>query len=87
MTEKELLGAFSKHAIEKIDPLGQPFDHTWHQAMFELADTGKAAGTVVQMLQAGYRLRDRLLRPAMVGVAKGEPAETESPGAEEAAED
>ena len=83
MTEKELLGAFSKHAIEKINPLDQPFDHTYHQAMFELADTGKAAGTVVQMLQAGYRLHDRLLRPAMVGVAKAEPAEIEAPEAEE----
>ncbi len=89
LTEKELLGAFSKHAIEKIDPLDQPFDHTYHQAMFELADTGKAAGTVVQMLQAGYRLRDRLLRPAMVGVAKGDPAASEAPEAEteEATED
>lgn len=82
LTEKELLGAFAKQTIEKIDPLDQPFDHTWHQAMFELPDTGKAAGTVVQMLQAGYRLHDRLLRPAMVGVARGDPAATDAPGAE-----
>ncbi|HEV2673709.1 MAG TPA: nucleotide exchange factor GrpE [Aliidongia sp.] len=70
-TERELLGAFEKHGIRKLDPLGEKFDHNFHQAIFELENTGKVAGTVVQVLQAGYTLHDRLLREAMVGVAKG----------------
>jgi molecular chaperone GrpE len=70
-TERELLGAFEKHGIRKIDPLGEKFDHNLHQAIYELENTGKPAGTVVQVLQAGYVLNDRLLREAMVGVAKG----------------
>jgi molecular chaperone GrpE len=79
-TERELLGAFEKHGIKKLDPMGEKFDHNFHQAIFELENTGKPAGTVVQVLQAGYTIHDRLLREAMVGVAKGpvaEPAPTE----------
>ena len=52
-------------------PLGEKFDHTYHQAMFEVPDSGKPAGTIVQLLQPGYVMHDRLLRPAMVAVAKG----------------
>ena len=74
-TERELLGAFEKHGIRKLNPLGEKFDHNLHQAIFELENTGKPAGTVVQVLQAGYTLHDRLLREAMVGVAKGPVAE------------
>jgi molecular chaperone GrpE len=74
-TERELLGAFEKHGIRKIDPQGEKFDHNLHQAIFELENTGKPAGTVVQVLQAGYTIHDRLLREAMVGVAKGPVAE------------
>lgn len=70
ITEKELLTAFKKHGVEKIEPLGQPFDHHLHQAMFELEDQDQPAGTVVHVLQPGYSLNGRLLRPAMVGVAK-----------------
>ena len=79
LTEKELLAGFAKNAIERIEPLGEAFDHASHQAMFELENTGKPAGTVVQVMQAGYRLHDRLLRAAMVGVAKGDPVEIEGP--------
>jgi molecular chaperone GrpE len=75
-TERELLGAFEKHGIRKLDPQGEKFDHNFHQAIFELENTGKPAGTVLQVLQAGYTLHDRLLREAMVGVAKGPVAET-----------
>jgi molecular chaperone GrpE len=71
-TERELLGAFEKHGIRKLTPEGEKFDHNFHQAIFEVENTGKPPGTVVQVLQAGYVLNDRLLRPAMVGVAKGE---------------
>lgn len=73
MTEKELLSAFEKHGIKQIRPLGEKFDYERHQAMFELENTGKPAGTVVELMQPGYVMHDRLLRPAMVGVAKGNP--------------
>lgn len=73
--ERDLLAAFDKHGIVKITPLDHRFDPNFHQAMFEVPDSGKPAGTVVQLLQPGYLLRDRLLRPAMVGVAKGRPEE------------
>lgn len=79
MTEKEMLSAFEKHGIAKIEPLGEKFDYNFHQAMFELEDTGKPAGTVVQVLAPGYVLHDRLLRAAMVGVAKGGTPEDHTP--------
>jgi molecular chaperone GrpE len=75
-TERQLLSAFDKHQIKKVEPLGERFDYNLHQAMFEVENTGKPPGTVVQVMQPGYVLLDRLLRPAMVGVAKGaQPAE------------
>ena len=77
MTERELLNAFDKHGIKPIDPLGEKFDHNFHQAMFELENTGQPPGTIVEVMQIGYLIRDRLLRPAMVGIAKGKP---EPPG-------
>ena len=76
MTKKELLAAFEKHGIQQILPLGEKFDYEKHQAMFELENTGQTAGTVVEMMQPGYVMHDRLLRPAMVGVAKGKPDES-----------
>jgi molecular chaperone GrpE len=72
-TERALLAAFERHGIKRVDPKGERFDHNFHQAIFEAENTGKPAGTVVEVLQPGYLLHDRLLRPAMVGVAKGEP--------------
>jgi molecular chaperone GrpE len=72
-TERELLAAFEKNGIKRVDPKGERFDHNFHQAIFEVENTGKPAGTVVEVLQPGYVLHDRLLRPAMVGVAKGGP--------------
>lgn len=71
MIEQELLGAFEKNGIKRIDPLGERFDPNLHQAVFEVENSGKPAGTVVQLLAPGYVLHDRLLRAAMVGVAKG----------------
>jgi len=71
-TERELLAAFERHGMERIDPADEPFDPNLHQAMFELPGTEKPAGTVVQVMAPGYRLQGRLLRPAMVGVAKGD---------------
>jgi molecular chaperone GrpE len=71
MTERELLNVFERNKISRIDPEGEKFDHNFHQAMFEVADSGQPAGTVVNVMQPGYVIADRLLRPAMVGIAKG----------------
>lgn len=73
-TERELLGVFDRRGIKRIEPMGQPFDANFHQAMFEVPNSGQPAGTVVQVLQPGYVIHERLLRPALVGVAKGEEA-------------
>lgn len=80
LIERELMAAFARHGISKVEPLGEPFDHALHQAMFELEDKDKPAGTVVQMLQPGYTLHDRLLRAAMVGVSKGGPKPSKNGG-------
>lgn len=77
MTERELLKTLERHGIQKIDPLGEPFDHNFHQAMFEVEDSDATPGTVVQVVQSGYTIRDRLLRPALVGVAKAPRKSTE----------
>jgi molecular chaperone GrpE len=69
-TERELLGVFERNGIRRIDPDGERFDHNFHQAIFEAERPGKPAGTIIEVLQPGYVLHDRLLRPAMVGVAK-----------------
>jgi molecular chaperone GrpE len=71
MTLSELLGVFNRQGIERIDPMGQKFDHNFHQAIAQIDTPDAEAGTVVQVLQAGYKIHDRLLRPAMVGVAAG----------------
>jgi molecular chaperone GrpE len=73
LTERELLKVLEKHGVKRLEPQGQKFDPHLHQAMFEVPDTSVPAGTVVQVLQAGFVIGDRLLRPALVGVAKGGP--------------
>ena len=75
MTERELLSALERHSISAINPMGEKFDHNFHQVMFEVPGTGEPAGTIVQVMQTGYLIADRLLRPAMVGVAKNESPE------------
>ncbi len=80
MTEKALMEAFAKHGIERIEPAGEKLDPHRHEAMMEIQDPSKPAGTVAQVFEAGYELRGRLLRPARVAVAKGGPA----PGGEAA---
>jgi molecular chaperone GrpE len=76
-TERELLSVFERHGIRRIDPMGERFDHNLHQAIFEVERGDGPPGTIVEVLQPGYLLHDRLLRPAMVGVAKppAKPAE------------
>jgi molecular chaperone GrpE len=78
-TERQFLAALERHNIKRIDPLGEKFDAHLHQAMFELPGTGQPAGTVVQVLQPGYVLHDRLLRPALVGVSKSDAPASETP--------
>ncbi len=69
-TERALLDALSKHDIHRVAPLGELFDPNRHQAIFEAPDADHPAGTVIEVLEPGYLHHDRLLRPAMVGVAK-----------------
>ena len=71
MTAREFETALGRHGITRIDPLGEKFDYNLHQALFETAETDQPDGTVVQVFQTGYRIGERLLREAMVGVAKG----------------
>lgn len=76
LTERELLAAFERNGVRKIEPgAGERFDPNLHQAMFEVPNTGQPAGTVVQVMQPGWIMHDRLLRPALIGIAKGSPAE------------
>ena len=74
LTQRELLNAFAKHKIEPVTPEpGEKFDPNRHQAMFEAPVPGAPAGTIIETMQAGFVIGDRLLRPALVGVAKGDP--------------
>jgi molecular chaperone GrpE len=81
-TERELLSIFERHGIRRIDPKGERFDHNFHQAIFEAERPDQPSGTIIEVLQPGYVLHERLLRPAMVGVAKGgsKPTEPADPG-------
>jgi molecular chaperone GrpE len=69
-TARELNAVFARNGVEKIDALGQPLDPHKHQAMMEIPSADAEPGTIVEEMQAGYMLKDRLLRPALVAVAK-----------------
>ena len=71
LTERSLLNALEKHGVKKVDPTGEKFDPNFHQAMYEVPDASVSSGTVVQVVQAGYTIGERVLRPALVGVSKG----------------
>ena len=73
ITERELIKVMEKHGIRKFDPQGQKFDPNLHQAMMQVPDPSVPDGTVVQVMQPGYMIADRVLRPALVGVSKGGP--------------
>ena len=73
LTERELLKVLEKHGIKRFDPQGAKFDPNLHQAIFEVPDPNVPAGSVVQVVQPGYMIAERVLRPAMVGVSKGGP--------------
>ena len=76
MTERAMLAALERHGVKKLAPEGEKFDPNFHQAMFEIPNPDVPNGTVVQVVQAGYSIGDRVLRPAMVGVARGGPKAT-----------
>jgi len=71
LTERELLNVLERHGVTRIEPLGQRFDPNCHQAMYEVPDPSVPEGTVVDVMQSGYVIGDRCLRPALVAVAKG----------------
>jgi molecular chaperone GrpE len=73
LTERELLKALEKNGIRQFSPQGEKFDPNLHQAMFEVPDATVPAGSVVQVVQPGYMIGERILRPALVGVSKGGP--------------
>ena len=80
LTERELLKVLEKHGVTKLEPKGQKFDPNMHQAMFEMPDASVPAGMVVQVVQPGYKIGERVLRPAMVGVSKGGPKQAPTNG-------
>jgi molecular chaperone GrpE len=73
ITERAMLAALERHGVKKLYPEGEKFDPNFHQAMFEVPNADVPANTVVQVVQPGYSIGERVLRPAMVGVAKGGP--------------
>jgi molecular chaperone GrpE len=70
LTERELLKALERHGVRKFDPQGEKFDPNLHQAMYEVPDPAVPPGTVVQVIQPGYMIGDRMLRPALIAVSK-----------------
>lgn len=73
ITERELLKVLEKNGIKKIEPMGEKFDPNFHQAMYEVPDASVPSGHVAQVVQPGYIIGERVLRPALVGVSKGGP--------------
>jgi len=71
LTERSLLNTLEKNGVKKFDPSGEKFNPNFQQAMYEVPDASVPSGTVVQVVQAGYTIGDRVLRPALVGVSKG----------------
>ena len=71
LTERSLLKALEKHGVKRFDPAGEKFDPNFQQAMYEVPDPTCRPGTIVQVIQPGYMIGERVLRPAMVAVAKG----------------
>lgn len=73
LTERDLIKTFERHGVKQIDPAGEKFDPNRHQAMFEAPDADIAKGHVTQVVQIGYSIGERVLRPALVGVSSGAP--------------
>jgi molecular chaperone GrpE len=81
LIERELLKVLERHGVKRFDPQGAKFDPNFHQAIFEVSDAKVPVGSVAQVIQPGYMIGERVLRPAIVGVAKeaSKPAPSESP--------
>jgi molecular chaperone GrpE len=86
LTERELLKVLEKHGVRKLDAEGTKFDPYRHQAMYEVPDESVPAGTVVQVVQPGYTIGERVLRPALVAISKGGPktSAADAPGGQPA---
>lgn len=74
MTERTMLSTLERHGVKKLSPEGEKFDPNFHEAMFKVPNPDKPADTIVQVVQPGYSIGERVLRPAMVGVSTGGPA-------------
>jgi molecular chaperone GrpE len=85
LTERDLLKVLEKNGVRKFDPKGEKFDPNMHQAIFEVPDARVPSGSVVQVVQPGFAIGDRVLRPALVGVSKGGPKTAPTPSASGAA--
>ncbi len=72
-TSRALMNCFEKYGIKKLEPMDEPFDPNFHEVMFETPIPGKQGGIIIQLIEPGYLLHDRLLRPARVGVSKADP--------------
>ncbi|RDJ25022.1 nucleotide exchange factor GrpE [Bosea caraganae] len=79
LTERDLLKTLERHGVRRIDPQGEKFDPNLHQAMFEAPDPAVAKGMVSKVVQSGYKIGERVLRPALVGVSAGAPKAPEAP--------
>ncbi len=73
LTERALMNTLERHGVKKLDPMGEKFDPNFHQAMFEIPNIELPNNTIMNVVQNGYVIGERLLRPAMVGVSKGGP--------------
>jgi molecular chaperone GrpE len=73
LTERDFLSRLAQHGVKKIEPKGQKFDPNLHEALFEVPDASVPNGTIVQVVEAGYAIGERVLRPAKVGIARGGP--------------
>lgn len=69
-TERDLIASLGRHKVQAISPMGEKFDPNQHEAMFEAPGTGQPAGTIIEVIETGYVMDERLLRPAKVGIAK-----------------
>lgn len=87
ITERSMLAALERHGVKKLDPKGQKFDPNFHQAMFEVPNADVPAGMVIEVVQPGYSIGERVLRPAMVGVSKGGPRQDAPVKPDQAAEE
>ena len=73
LTERDFLARLNRYGVRKLEPQGQKFDPNMHEALFEIPDPGVPANTVLQVVEAGFAIGERCLRPAKVGVSRGGP--------------